>query len=85
MSILFVILTLLGIVIFLEGKIRKNNYIKTTGCFLIIIAIVVCLPKLIENSVQYVKEKGIEDYLNGKVQVIQSEKQNYYLWQHTNV
>ena len=37
---------------------------------------------MVQNSVRYIKEKGIEDYLNGKVQVIQLEEQNYYLWQN---
>ena len=75
----------MGIVIFLEGKTRQNNYLKTIGCFLITIAIAICLPIMVKNSVQYIKEKGIEDYLNGKVQVIQLEEQNYYLWQHIDV
>ena len=44
------------------------------------IAIAICLPIMINDSVHYIKEKGIEDYLNGKVDVIQTEEQNYYLW-----
>ena len=70
---------------FLDGKNRQNNYLKIIGCFLITIAVAICLPIMVKNSVQYIKEKGIEDYLNGKVQVIQLEEQNYYLWQHTDV
>jgi hypothetical protein len=52
------------------------------GVFLITIAITICLPLMIQNSVRYIKEKGIEDYLNGKVDVIQTEDQIYYLWQN---
>jgi hypothetical protein len=36
---------------------------------------------MVQNSVRYIKEKGIEDYLNGKVDVIQTEDQIYYLWE----
>ena len=36
---------------------------------------------MIQNSVRYIKEKGIEDYLNNKVDVIQTEDQIYYLWE----
>ena len=68
--------------IFLDGKKKENNYLKTIGVFLITIAVAICLPLMVQNSVRYVKEKGIEDYLNGKVQVIQLEEQNYYLWQN---
>ena len=71
-----------GIAIFLDGENKKNNYLKTMGVFLITIAITICLPIMIQNSVRYIKERGIEDYLNGKVQVIQLEEQNYYLWQN---
>jgi hypothetical protein len=68
--------------IFLDGKKKENNYLKTIGVFLITIAVAICLPLMVQNSVRYIKEKGIEDYLNGKVQVIQLEEQNYYLWQN---
>lgn len=78
-------LILFGMAIFLDGKKKENNYLKTIGVFLITIAVAICLPLMVQNSVQYIKEKGIEDYLNGKVQVIQLEEQNYYLWQHTDV
>ena len=50
------------------------------GSFFIIIAISICLPIMVNDSVRYIKEKGIEDYLNCKVEVIQTEKFNYYLW-----
>ena len=68
--------------IFLDGKKKKNNYLKTIGVFLITIAVAICLPLMVQNSVRYIKEKGIEDYLNGKVDVIQTEDQIYYLWQN---
>jgi hypothetical protein len=51
------------------------------GVFLITIAVAICLPLMVQNSVRYIKEKGIEDYLNGKVQTIQTEDQIYYLWE----
>lgn len=51
------------------------------GLFLVILAIAICFPTMVNNSVRYIKEKGIEDYLNGKVDVIQTEEQNYYLWE----
>lgn len=66
--------------IFLDGEKKENNYIKTIGIFLITIAVAICLPIMIQNSVRYIKEKGIEDYLNGKVDVIVTEDQTYYLW-----
>lgn len=69
--------------IFLDGKKKENNYFKTIGVFLITIAVTICLPLMVQNSVRYIKEKGIEDYLNGKVDVIQTEDQIYYLWQNT--
>lgn len=75
-------LILFGMAIFLDGEKKENNYIKTIGIFLITIAVAICLPIMIQNSVRYIKERGIEDYLNGKVQVIQLEEQNYYLWQN---
>ena len=78
-------LILFGMAIFLDGEKKENNYIKTIGIFLITIAVAICLPIMIQNSVRYIKEKGIEDYLNGKVDVIQTEDQIYYLWQNTNV
>ena len=81
MLILFVISILIGIAIFLHGKQKENNYLKTLGLFLVTIAIAICLPIMINDSVHYIKEKGIEDYLNGKVDVIQTEEQNYYLWE----
>ena len=52
------------------------------GTFFILIAVAICLPIMINNSIRYIKEKGIEDYLNGKVDVIQTEDQIYYLWQN---
>lgn len=70
-----------GIAIFLDGEKKENNYIKTIGIFLITIAVTICLPIMIQNSVRYIKEKGIEDYLNNKVDVIQTEDQIYYLWE----
>lgn len=73
-------LILFGIAIFLDGEKKENNYIKTIGIFLITIAVAICLPIMIQNSVRYIKEKGIEDYLNNKVDVIQTEDQIYYLW-----
>lgn len=73
-------LILFGIAIFLDGEKKENNYIKTIGIFLITIAVAICLPIMVQNSVRYIKEKGIEDYLNGKVDVIQTEDQIYYLW-----
>lgn len=66
--------------IFLDGEKKENNYIKTIGIFLITIAVAICLPIMIQNSVRYIKEKGIEDYLNGKVDVIVTENQTFYLW-----
>lgn len=66
--------------IFLNGEKKENNYIKTIGIFLITIAVAICLPIMIQNSVRYIKEKGIEDYLNGKVDVIVTEDQTFYLW-----
>ena len=75
-------LILFGMAIFLDGEKKENNYIKTIGIFLITIAIAICLPLMVQNSVRYIKEKGIEDYLNGKVDVIQTENQIYYLWQN---
>ena len=68
--------------IFLDRKKKENNYLKTIGVFLITIAVAICLPIMVQNSVRYIKEKGIEDYLNGKVDVIQTEDQIYYLWQN---
>lgn len=67
--------------IFLDGEKKENNYIKTIGIFLITIAVTICLPIMIQNSVRYIKEKGIEDYLKGKVEIIESEEQIYYLWE----
>ena len=64
----------------LEGKEKDNNYCKAMGSFFIIIAVSICLPIMVNDSVRYIKEKGIEDYLNGKVEVIQTEEFNYYLW-----
>ena len=66
----------------LDGENKENNYLKTIGVFLITIAVAICLPLMVQNSVRYIKEKGIEDYLNGKVDVIQTEDQIYYLWQN---
>lgn len=74
-------LILFGIAIFLDGQKKENNYIKTIGVFLITIAVAICLPIMIQDSVQYIKEKGIEDYLNGRVEIIESEDQIYYLWE----
>ena len=76
-------LILFGMAIFLDGKKKETNYLKTIGVFLITIAVAICLPLMVQNSVRYIKEKGIEDYLNGKVDVIQTEDQIYYLWQNT--
>lgn len=67
--------------IFLDGKKKENNYIKTIGVFLITIAVAICLPIMVQDSVQYIKEKGIEDYLKGRVEIIESEDQIYYLWE----
>ena len=66
----------------LDGKKPVNNYLKAMGTFFILIAVAICLPIMINNSIRYIKEKGIEDYLNGKVDVIQTEDQIYYLWQN---
>ena len=66
----------------LDGKNPSNNYLKAMGTFFILIAVAICLPIMINNSIRYIKEKGIEDYLNGKVDVIQTEDQIYYLWQN---
>lgn len=74
-------LILFGMAIFLDGKKKENNYLKTIGVFLITIAVAICLPIIIQNSIRCVKEKGIEDYLNDKVDVIQTEDQIYYLWE----
>ena len=74
-------LILFGITIFLDGEKKENNYIKTIGILLITIAVAICLPIMVQNSVRYIKEKGIEDYLNNKVDVIQTEDQIYYLWE----
>ena len=73
-------LVLVGLVILLDGKEKNNNYCKAIGTFLILVAVAICLPIMARDSVRYIKEKGIEDYLNGKVEVIQTEEFNYYLW-----
>ena len=64
---------------------NKKALHKTIGATLITCAIIFVLPSICKSSVQYIKEKGIEDYLNGKVQIIQTEEQNFYLWQNTDV
>lgn len=74
-------LILFGMAIFLDGKKKENNYLKTIGVFLITIAVAICLPIMVQDSVQYIKEKGIEDYLKGRVEIIESEDQIYYLWE----
>ena len=74
-------LILFGMTMFLDGKKKENNYLKTIGVFLITIAVAICLPIMIQDSVRYIKEKGIEDYLKGRVEIIESENQIYYLWE----
>ena len=72
-------LILFGIAILQDSK--ENDYLKVLGTLLITIAVAICLPIMVQDSVRYIKEKGIEDYLKGRVEIIESEDQIYYLWE----
>lgn len=77
MLLLFVVLILIGLALTLDSD---KDWKKAVGVFLIAVAIMFPLPKMWQNSVRYVKEKGIEDYLKGRVEVIITEEQIFYLW-----
>lgn len=77
MLLLFVVLILIGLALTLDSD---KDWKKAVGVFFIAIAILFPLPKMWQNSVRYVKEKGIEDYLKGRVEVIITEEQIFYLW-----
>lgn len=78
MLLSFIILVLIGLAMVLDSE--HSNWVRAIGVFILTIAVAICLPILVQNSIRYIKEKGIEDYLNGKVDVIQTEDQIYYLW-----
>ena len=73
--------------LFLVTEVQENKKAlhRAIGTTCIACAVIFVLPFICESAIQYIKEKGIEDYLNGKVEVIQTEEQNFYLWQSTNV
>lgn len=79
MLLTFIVLILVGLAMVLDTK--HSNWVRAIGVFVLSIAVAICLPIIIQNSIRYVKEKGIEDYLNGKVDVIQTEEQIFYLWE----
>lgn len=70
---------LVGLALLLDSKPHKE-WVKAVGVTIIAIALIVPLPLSIRNGIRYIKEKGIEDYLNGKVQVVITEQQNFYIW-----
>lgn len=78
MLLSFIILVLIGLAMVLDSE--HNNWVRAIGVFILTIAVAICLPILVQNSIRYIKEKGIEDYLNGKVDVIVTEDQTFYLW-----
>ena len=78
MLLSFIILVLIGLAMVLDSE--HSNWVRAIGVFILTIAVAICLPILVQNSIRYIKEKGIEDYLNGKVDVIVTEDQTFYLW-----
>ena len=79
MLLTFIVLILVGLALVLDAE--HKDWVRTIGVFFLTIAVAICLPIIVQNSVRYIKEKGIEDYLKGRVEIIESEDQIYYLWE----
>lgn len=78
MLLLLIILIVLGIVLILDSE--ENSIQRFIGILIIAFTCAYVFPAMIRNTVQYTKEQGIEEYLDGKVDRIEIEDQVIYLW-----
>lgn len=70
------------ILLIIPKKDTKNNEIANAiGFGFIIGAIALVAPMIIEKKVKSIKEEGIEQFINGDVQIIHtSDSTHYFLW-----
>lgn len=78
MLLLSIILILLGIALILDSE--ENSIQRFIGILIIALTCAFILPTMIRNTVQYTKEQGIEEYLDGKVERIEIQDEVIYLW-----
>lgn len=86
MIVLFSILILLGIVLLvIPKKDTENNEIANAiGIGFIIGAIALIVPIIIEKEIKNIKEEGIEQFINGEVQIVHtSDSTHYFLWSNS--
>ena len=86
MLILLTILVLIGGALIVTAENSKNPYRrKMIGLIIWIVGFTTITPFLYRNSVRQMKEKGIMEYLNGEVEVMQHADTTYtFLWIDTN-
>jgi hypothetical protein len=59
---------------------EENSIQRFIGILIIALTCAFILPTMIRNTVQYTKEQGIEEYLDGKVERIEIQDEVIYLW-----
>jgi hypothetical protein len=59
---------------------EENSIQRFIGILIIALTCAFVFPTMIRNTVQYTKEQGIEEYLDGKVERIELQDEVVYLW-----
>lgn len=62
---------------------KKNNtsyILKSIGVTLLFFTTAFIFPKILQETTRYIKEKGIIEYLEGEVEIIQSDSTYMFLW-----
>lgn len=79
MLLSFIILVLIGLVMVLDGD--HDKWTRAVGAFMLIVAVAICLPIIIQNTIRSIKEQGIIEYMNQEVEVINHDDSTYtFLW-----
>lgn len=77
---------LIGAILIVISEDKKNSHqLKTIGFVIWLMSIIGIFPFIYRDIVHDIKEQGIEEYLNGEIEVIQHADSTYtFLWIDTN-
>lgn len=63
---------------------ENNEIANAIGIGFIIGAIALIVPIIIEKEIKNIKEEGIEQFINGEVQIVHtSDSTHYFLWSNS--
>lgn len=70
----------MSLLIYPKKENNKSYLIKSLGITVLFFTFAFIFPEVLKETTQYVKEKGIIEYLEGEVEVIQSDSTYMFLW-----